>query len=79
MLSCVNFSTKDDYMDSFEHRAGWHRYYTESRDRFPVKYVISFMNFYPNRAAHYSAEYLNCWAGIGRMWKITPQNFMMSS
>ena len=37
----------DSYLDSFEHWAGWNRYCAGGRDRFPVRYIISFMNFYP--------------------------------
>ena len=35
----------DDYLDSFEHWTSWQKYGTY--DRFPKRYIISFMKFYP--------------------------------
>ena len=39
----------DDYMDSFEHWTSWQKWGT--KNRFPVDYVISFMNFYPKQGS----------------------------
>ena len=46
--SCRNGGNRplDDYAVSFSYWANWHKWY-RGRDRFHVKYIISFMDFYP--------------------------------
>ena len=60
----------DDYLDSFAHWENWQKWYT-GRDRFPVKYVISFMDFYPKPG---SALFGGIFEVLNRNWDNAENN-----